>query len=472
MIMPDFPSLDTDLSTIFHGYTDDPSASDFGQAFNGDAASSILDHHPPGDFPNLTSADTNLYEPIDTSLYEVLNPDVGSWGGNLLQHILDFGAKEGRAIPIYGHGGELGLFSEQAYLGRRPDVANAVNDGIFTSGLEHYLKFGINEETGDFKLSDPVFKPGFDAEFYLATYPDVAKAVMNGTISALDHYERFGQNEGRFGSEEAYFSANKQLPSGSKNPPFRTSVQPADFLLDRTRYDLMIPDGKKQEVNGNVTFKPGAVPIQERLRLVPPPNLRDDEFPPNSRPPTESNKRDRLIVQALAWGYTLVPMTKLAGSFLNHYIMGNGQTYIAPLSAVTVGRGENGFGPDDREKYEQALFKAAADYFKQHPGEKEVTVQGPWLATVAAENKQGAYYAVNRYYVSGAGKFTLEDGKIKGNLVFGGLDWYNFRSDGQDIPAPGGSISQARVQDLATTGEAHPYSVVLSEAPYDREMPN
>ena len=36
-------------------------------------------------------------------------------------------------------------YNEGEYLELNPDVAQAVKNGVFTSGIEHYLKYGFNE---------------------------------------------------------------------------------------------------------------------------------------------------------------------------------------------------------------------------------------------------------------------------------------------------------------------------------------
>ncbi|MGD1713843.1 SBBP repeat-containing protein [Dapis sp. BLCC M172] len=81
-------------------------------------------------------------------------------------------------------------FNESLYLIENPAVANAVANGLFSSGFEHWLEFGFSEGRS------PQF--AFDEEFYLITNPGVANAVANGIfVNGLEHYIRFGQAEGR-----------------------------------------------------------------------------------------------------------------------------------------------------------------------------------------------------------------------------------------------------------------------------------
>lgn len=50
----------------------------------------------------------------------------------------------------------------------------------------------------------------FDEERYLATYPDVAKAVAAGHFqSGLDHFKRHGLREGRFSVREVSALASR-----------------------------------------------------------------------------------------------------------------------------------------------------------------------------------------------------------------------------------------------------------------------
>lgn len=81
-------------------------------------------------------------------------------------------------------------FNESLYLTENPGVADAIANGLFNSGFEHWLELGFVEGRS------PQF--AFDETFYLTTYPDVADVVANSIfINGLEHYFRFGQSEGR-----------------------------------------------------------------------------------------------------------------------------------------------------------------------------------------------------------------------------------------------------------------------------------
>lgn len=73
----------------------------------------------------------NQYEDVAKSSYK----------DNPYKHYLEYGMKEGRLRlpPIPKE------FNEGDYLELNPDVAAAVENGNFTSGIEHYLMYGFSE---------------------------------------------------------------------------------------------------------------------------------------------------------------------------------------------------------------------------------------------------------------------------------------------------------------------------------------
>ncbi|MCT7971005.1 transporter substrate-binding domain-containing protein [Laspinema olomoucense] len=81
-------------------------------------------------------------------------------------------------------------FNEHTYLQQNADVARAVTNGSFTSGLHHWTTFGFKEGRTP--------QIAFSENFYRDYYPDVANAITNGGFSSgLEHYARFGAAEGR-----------------------------------------------------------------------------------------------------------------------------------------------------------------------------------------------------------------------------------------------------------------------------------
>ncbi len=109
-----------------------------------------------------------------------------------LQHYIQSGGGEGRNLFPQG-------FDEKWYQNRYPDVATAIDEFYFSSGLEHYLRFGRNEQ----RSVSPFFE--FD---YFGIYPDIKAARDSGGsfLSAWDHFNTVGKNEGRI----ATFSGTKR----------------------------------------------------------------------------------------------------------------------------------------------------------------------------------------------------------------------------------------------------------------------
>ncbi|NYT25461.1 DUF3616 domain-containing protein [Alcaligenaceae bacterium] len=80
------------------------------------------------------------------------------------------------------------LFDPEWYLEQNPDVAEAVAQGLMTA-WQHF------EQYGQFEGRSPV--TWFDAGFYLARNPDVAEAVRAGHTTAAQHFMQYGALEPR-----------------------------------------------------------------------------------------------------------------------------------------------------------------------------------------------------------------------------------------------------------------------------------
>ncbi|MBE7386003.1 MAG: trypsin-like serine protease [Leptolyngbya sp. SIO1E4] len=104
------------------------------------------------------------------------------------------------------------LFDETFYLNQNPDVAAAVNGGIFASGYAHFVALGLAEGRNPSIL--------YDEAFYLSSHRDVAQAVNMGFFaSGLDHFLQRGHEEGRDPS-----SAFSQADYLINNPGVATAV--------------------------------------------------------------------------------------------------------------------------------------------------------------------------------------------------------------------------------------------------------
>jgi Bacterial pre-peptidase C-terminal domain len=82
-----------------------------------------------------------------------------------------------------------GLIDQSYYLANNPDVAQAVARGLLPSALDHFQRFG------QFEGRNP--SAFFDTSFYLNRYSDVAAAVNAGRLTAVQHFLVFGQTERR-----------------------------------------------------------------------------------------------------------------------------------------------------------------------------------------------------------------------------------------------------------------------------------
>lgn len=75
---------------------------------------------------------------------------------------------------------------------------------------------------------------GFDEEAYLAANPDVAEAVAAGTVlSGLEHYRRWGLQEQRRGAIRAPASRPPEIPPGLSRPGYQMSevIPPKPLLM-------------------------------------------------------------------------------------------------------------------------------------------------------------------------------------------------------------------------------------------------
>lgn len=175
-------------------------------ANNGDVVDAInqgtfksgLEHYL--NYGHLENRDPSAF--FDADVYLSNNPDVAEAVNmgrrdSAFEHYIEYGASEGRirTSEITGTGllegwGTL-LFEEAYYLNTNSDVAEAVQDGTYQSGFDHYVLFGQSEGR------DPA--PFFDESAYLGINPDVDDAVNNSAQSSgMEHYFRFGRQEDRF----------------------------------------------------------------------------------------------------------------------------------------------------------------------------------------------------------------------------------------------------------------------------------
>ncbi len=119
-------------------------------------------------------------------------------------------------------------FDEPTYLLLHPDVAERVAAGDFSSGYEHWVRFGQREgRLARFRKSgaaavgkDLDIPPDFDEDAYLFLNPDVSWMIAKGVVrSGYDHYAAFGRKEGRGGGpREPVLDRSQFLPIMEARP--------------------------------------------------------------------------------------------------------------------------------------------------------------------------------------------------------------------------------------------------------------
>ncbi|MBO9423423.1 ExeM/NucH family extracellular endonuclease [Labrenzia sp. R4_1] len=126
---------------------------------------------------------------FDTLFYLEQNPDVAAAGVNPFDHYNLLGESEGRSPNS--------LFDPVFYAEQYPDIVAA---GV--SLFEHFINFGASEGRSPNASIASQLESGFDTEAYLAANPDVAAAIENGLFaSAYEHWGLFGFKEDRSGAQ-------------------------------------------------------------------------------------------------------------------------------------------------------------------------------------------------------------------------------------------------------------------------------
>ncbi|GBQ23674.1 glycosyltransferase [Gluconacetobacter sacchari DSM 12717] len=84
-------------------------------------------------------------------------------------------------------------FDERYYVARYPDVRQAIDQGRYLSGFDHYRKAGHRDRNPHWLFSE---------QYYVTTNPDIGRLLLNDSSlrNGYDHYLRFGDAEFRTGS--------------------------------------------------------------------------------------------------------------------------------------------------------------------------------------------------------------------------------------------------------------------------------
>ena len=115
------------------------------------------------------------------------------------------------------------LFSENWYLYRYQDVAEAVKKGTFKSGYEHYIKHGKNENPKRQAL--PPIPSDFNEGDYLELNQDIKKAVEAGTYtSGMHHFMLYGFKE-----------PNRKINKGETDEAAKKRIKELEAKLDEIK---------------------------------------------------------------------------------------------------------------------------------------------------------------------------------------------------------------------------------------------
>jgi hypothetical protein len=129
-------------------------------------------------------------------------------------------------------------FNAQAYLAAYPDVAAAIGQPMVESAWEHYKNFG-KKEGRQAIFNEVNVQPNFNWQEYLATNPDVAASQFGTPEGAWEHYQNYGQREGR----KATFDNPINLPQGNTKETFNAQAYLA-ANPDVAKYpELSTPEG-------------------------------------------------------------------------------------------------------------------------------------------------------------------------------------------------------------------------------------
>lgn len=121
-------------------------------------------------------------------------------------------------------------FDEQWYLATYPDVAKAVSERKLKSGRDHYLSYGYYE------CRLPC-QPNVDQSWYLTEYPDVAEAISTGRFkSATQHFVEVGYREGRSSSKLVAEKGKESEPAAEHDSEDEANLvpEPSEFQVRET----------------------------------------------------------------------------------------------------------------------------------------------------------------------------------------------------------------------------------------------
>ncbi|NEO55534.1 MAG: SGNH/GDSL hydrolase family protein [Okeania sp. SIO3B5] len=125
------------------------------------------------------------------------------------------------------------LFDEQFYLETYPEVAEAIVNGTVSDGFFHFIRFG------QFESRDP--NAIFNTDFYLANNPGVAAVVEQNVLTPIEHFINFGQFEQRDPSTllDTSFYLNRYSDVGEALAT--TSLTATEHFLNTGQFEGRLP---------------------------------------------------------------------------------------------------------------------------------------------------------------------------------------------------------------------------------------
>lgn len=141
-----------------------------------------------------TSADNSSIDKMlfDPDLYYALYPDLqrvfGKNYNTLYNHWVNCGRNEGRTASVF--------FDAKYYLAANPDVARAYGATNYAMAYNHFVSFGIREGRAGSKY--------FSAAVYRGLYPDLKNAFGTNYLALMQHFNSFSY----YGTEMRASSSN------------------------------------------------------------------------------------------------------------------------------------------------------------------------------------------------------------------------------------------------------------------------
>lgn len=119
---------------------------------------------------------------------------------DVIKRSVDISTSKGQPVVATSYESFIGIIKlmlsgvpvdEEWYLAQYPDVAKAISEGQVESPRQHFIDNGYFEGRLPFVMS-------VNEKWYRKEYPDVAKGIQSGNLAtAQDHFVRDGYKEGR-----------------------------------------------------------------------------------------------------------------------------------------------------------------------------------------------------------------------------------------------------------------------------------